>query len=98
MRIDRLARQLNQALDNKGWVSYKGIDGNRLFLIKSSLLEGYLEQGLLVSYEGGGSIFCKDGEYISYFKLVGKGLPVALARVLERVFYLNNAPSGGTKN
>ncbi len=85
--LDEYVEVLRAGLAKDGFVKATGPDGQRLWLVLSTMLEE--PPGLLIAYEGVGAMFWELDRPLNEFRLVQHGFSIriapALADTLNRV-------------
>ena len=78
--IEKLRRELARV----GWARYRGPRGN-LYLISSSIMSEHQPDGILVAYEGFGTMFCDLSQPLNRFELMQSGFSHTIADMLAGV-------------
>ena len=81
---DQDIEKIRNQLSRTGYVRYRGPRGD-LYLISSSIMPGHQPHGVLVSYEGFGSMFWDLKEPVNRFQLMKSGFSYTIADMLAGV-------------
>lgn len=79
--FDAMRRQLTDV----GSCIWTGPEGNRLFLVSSHVLGKDMAQGLLIAYEGEGTMFFELDRPLNVYRLLSAGFSVSVAATLADV-------------
>lgn len=90
------AKELLEQLRSAGAATLTDPEGKKLFLVLSSNLGEHSDYGMLVAYEGKGSIFYRPGQRITKFTLYSAGFSIMVAPtvldVINQLFSIADQP------